>query len=536
MHFKNASRRELLKGSLLTAAGFALPGLARAVTEAEMFPVVETKYGKVRGVDAQGVKTFKGIRYGATTAGKNRYMPPKPPVSWSGIYDAFDYGQISPQTPSDRRSNYSNMILWDNQPGGIGEDCLVLNVWTPAVNDNAKRAVLVSFHGGGFATGSGNGVGFDGYFAALLDDVVVVSINHRLASFGFLNLAGVGAPPEFAHAGVAGMMDAVASLQWVRENIERFGGDPNRVMIFGQSGGGAKTSTVMAMPSAKGLFHRAGVQSGSALKIATPESATKSAEVFLQTLGMTKQRIGDLQKLPFTQLLAAQTTARSNFSPVMGNDVLPHHPFDPKAPDESADVPMIIGTTLDDAALSLSNFDLTEAALKEQLQKQLGANADRVYNQYRGDYPNISPYLIQARIATDRGFRRSAYKQAELKHAQGKAPAYLYSWDWFAPGYDSQFGAVHGVDVAVAFHDYRGPINGSGSKAGKLMADRFASVWTNFAKTGATNSLLTPAWPAYDPKTRATMVFDTNTRVVNDYRREYRLLWDELGGSSGPLG
>jgi para-nitrobenzyl esterase len=320
----------------------------------------------------------------------------------------------------------------------------------------------------------------------------------------------------------------------VHENIERFGGDPNRVMIFGQSGGGAKTSTVLAMPSAKGLFHRAGVQSGSALRIATPENATKAADKFLQTLGVTKQRIGELQKLPFTQLLAAQATAGGNFSPVMGNDVLPHHPFDPAAPDESADVPIIIGTTLDDAALSLSNFDLTEEALKQQLQKQLGANADRVYNLYRGEYPNISPYLVQARIATDRGFRRSAYKQAELKHAQGKAPAYMYSWDWYAPGYDSKFGAVHGTDVAVAMHDYRGPINGSGSKAGKLMADRFASVWTNFAKTGTTTSPLTPTWAAYEPKARATMVFDTDTRVVNDYRREFRLLWDELDVASTP--
>jgi para-nitrobenzyl esterase len=330
------------------------------------------------------------------------------------------------------------------------------------------------------------------------------------------------------------MMDVVASLKWVHENIERFGGDPNRVMIFGQSGGGAKTSTVLAMPSAKGLFHRAGVQSGSSLRSATPENATKAAETFLQTLGITKQKIGELQKLPFTKLLAAQATSRANFSPVMGNDVLPHHPFDPKAPDESADVPIIIGTTLDDGALALSNFDLTEETLKQQLQKQLGANGDRVYNLYRGDYPNISPYLIQARIATDRGFRRSAYKQAELKHAQGKAPAYMYCWDWFAPGYDSKFGAVHGTDVAVAMHDYRGPINGSGSKSGKLMADRFASVWTNFAKTGATSSPLTPAWAPYDPKTRATMVFDTDTRVVNDYRREYRLLWDEIGAASTP--
>jgi len=494
-----------------------------------MFPTVETKYGKVRGVEWQGIKTFKGIRYGASTAGKNRYMPPKPPEPWTGVFDAFDYGNIAPQTPTDRRSHYSGMILWDRQPGGIGEDCLVLNVWTPSINDNAKRAVLVVFHGGGFASGSGNSIGFDGDQAARYDDVVVVSVNHRLSSFGFLNLAGVGAPEEFKYAGVAGALDMVAALKWVNENIERFGGDPGRVMIFGQSGGGAKTSTLLAMPGAKGLFQRAGVQSGSALRLATPESATKSAEKFLEVLGVSKNRIADLQKLPFTQLLAAQATAGVQFSPVIGTDALPHHPFDPVAPPESAEVPIIVGTTLDDAALALTNWDLTEDGLKQQLQKQLGANADRVYKMYRDAYPNVTPYLIQARIATDRGFRRSAYKQVELKVAQGKAPAYLYVWEWPVPAFDGKFGAVHGVDVGAAVHDFRGPINGSGSKEGKKLVEDFAAAWTSFAKTGVPNSSRTPAWPAYDLERRATMVFDVNTRVVNDHRGEFRKLWEELG-------
>src|SRR5262250_3456810 len=178
------------------------------------------------------------------------------------------------------------MIEWDCQVGGMGEDCLTLNVWTPGVNDGQKRAVLVSFHGGGFATGSGNAPGYDGAQLARFGDVVVVAVNHRLASFGYLHLADLGAPPEFAQAGVVGMMDLVASLAWVRDNIEKFGGDPGRVMIFGQSGGGAKTTTVLAMPSAKGLFHSAGVQSGSTLRLTTPEQGTKLAEAFLGKLGI----------------------------------------------------------------------------------------------------------------------------------------------------------------------------------------------------------------------------------------------------------
>lgn len=530
------SRRTLLQmGSMAaaaSAAGLILPRSARAITEAEMFPSVDTRYGKVRGVEWNGIKTFKGIRYGASTAGKNRYMPPQPPASWTGMFDAFDYGQIAPQTPTDRRSHYSALILWDRQPGGIGEDCLVLNVWTPSINDNAKRAVMVVYHGGGFASGSGNSIGFDGDQAARYNDVVVVSVNHRLSSFGFLNLAGVGAPEEFKYAGVTGALDMVAALKWVKEHIDRFGGDPGRVMIFGQSGGGAKTSTLLAMPGAKGLFHRAGVQSGSALRLSTPENATKSAEKFLQALNLTKERIGDLQKLPFTQLLAAQATAASQFSPVVGSDALPHHPFDPVAPPESKDVPVIIGTTLDDAALSMTNFTLDEEGLKKQLQTQLGANADRVYKLYRDAYPKVTPYLIQARIATDRGFRRSSYKQADLKAAAGGAPVYYYLWEWPVPAFDGKFGAVHGVDVGAAVHDFRGAINGSGSAEGTKMVERFAAVWTGFAKTGKPDSSLTPAWPAYDTQTRATMVFDNDTRVVNDHRREFRTLWDEIGTPS----
>jgi para-nitrobenzyl esterase len=536
MKVRNVSltRREILKaaslGAIAVATGSALPRRAGAASEAELFPVASTAYGKVRGVDHAGVKTFKGIRYGASTAGRNRFMPPRPPKSWKGIYDAFDYGQISPQTPADRRNDYPNMILWDRQPGGIGEDCLSLNVWTPALKDGNKRAVLVVFHGGGFATGSGNQLGFDGEGAARLDDVVVVSVTHRLASFGYLNLAGVGAPPEFASAGVAGVMDMVAALEWVQTNIENFGGDAARVMIFGQSGGGAKTSTLLATPSAKGLFSRAGVQSGSALRLATPETATRAAEQFLKQLGITKQRIGTLQTLPLTQLLAAQTSMPPGvgFSPVIGNEVLPHHPFDPSAPPESKDVPMIVGTTLDDAALGMTNYTLDEESLKKQLQQQLGTNAERVYRLYRDTYPNISPYLVQARIATDRRFRRSAFKQAELKAAAGNANVYLYLWEWVAPGFDGKFGAVHGVDVGPALHDFRGPINGSGSAAGQRITDQFAAAWTAFAKNGRPDAPINPAWQAYKTDTRATMVFDSNTRVVNDYRREFRLLWDEL--------
>jgi para-nitrobenzyl esterase len=297
---------------------------------------------------------------------------------WAGVLDTFDYGQISPQTPADRRTDYPNLISWHRQPGGIGEDCLTLNVWSRSVNDKAKRAVTVVLHGGGFATGSGNHQGFDGELMARLDDVVHVSVNHRLAVFGYINLADLGAPEEFKYAGVAGVMDLVAALKWVQTNIDRFGGDPNRVFVYGQSGGGAKTSTLLAMPSAKGLFHRAGIQSGPALRLMEREQGVKNAEAILKALGIDKKNIANLQKLPFSTIMAAQASLPldiTRFSPIIGTDILPHHPFHPAAPPESADIPVIISTTLDDAAIALTNFDLTESQLKQNLEKQFVGNA-----------------------------------------------------------------------------------------------------------------------------------------------------------------
>jgi para-nitrobenzyl esterase len=540
------SRRTFLKrsGMLLAAAPFGSAAILSERTSAQsassFFVVADTRSGKVQGMNIGGIKAFKGIPYGASTGGKNRYMPPQKPASWTGVRDAFEFGQISPQVMADTRGDYAALIDWDFQPGGMGEDCLALNIWTPALKDGGKRPVLVCFHGGGFAIGSGAAIGYSGEPLARFGNVVVVTVNHRLASFGYLHLADLGAPPEFARAGVVGMMDLVAALEWVRDNIENFGGDPNTVMVFGQSGGGAKTSALMGMPSAKGLFHRAGVQSGSLLKVASRETATASAEKLLKQLGLDKSRIADIQKISWEQILDAQTAisgggAASPFTPVLDGTVIPQNPFDPTASMVSGAVPMIISTTLDEAALALTNFDLDEAGLKTAAGKMLSDKADRVLALYRTAYPNLSPYLIQARIVTDRGFRANAYKQAERKAALGKAPAYFYLFTWPCPGYNGKFGAVHGTDVQLVFHAYRGAIGGGGADA-KALADKMAAMWVAFAKTGDPNTAAIPRWPVYDAQNRATMIFDTNTRVENDPRREFRQLWDELGTPGGPLG
>ena len=502
-----------------------------AARNTELFFTADTQYGKIQGMANAGIKEFKGVPYGASTAGKNRYMPPRKPAPWTGVRECFAYGQISPQTISPPTSDYAQLIQWDLHYGtGMGEDVLTLNIWTPGLKDGGKRAVLVSLHGGGFATGSGNGPQYDGTQLARLGDVVVVTVNHRLASLGYLHLADLGAPPEFAHAGIAGMMDLVASLEWVRDNIENFGGDPSKVMIFGQSGGGAKTSTMLAIPSAKGLFHSAGIQSGSTIRSATREQASKSAELLLGKLGVSKTNIADIQKISWQQILEAQIALAGSaaFTPVVDGTILPHHPFDPTAPPESATVPIIISNTLEDAALRLTNFSLTEEGLRNILDQRYGTKAEAILAMYRNRYPHKSPFLVQAQIMTDSTARRSATLQGERKAAQGKAPAYMYLWAFASSGFGGKFGAVHGTDVSATFNNYRDGVGGTGSEEERALWSRFANTWISMAKNANPNNSTIPNWPAYDAQTRATMIFDTEIRAENDPRSEIRKFWADI--------
>jgi para-nitrobenzyl esterase len=503
------------------------PVIPRTGSRRQLFHTTEIESGRVIGLANGDVKQFKGIPYGAPTGGANRFLPPKKPAPWRGVRDTSVYGFVAPQFMNSLNSEYGRVIYWDLHPGGMGEDCLNLNVWTTSLDRNAKKAVLVSFHGGGFTSGSGNTLGFDGAMMAQTKDVVVVTVNHRLNVFGYLNLKDLDAPDEFKYAGVTGIMDLAASLEWVRDNIESFGGDPGRVMIFGQSGGGAKTSVTLSNPKAKGLFHRAAVQSGSALRLGDNAVAAKNAELLLEELGI-RDDIGALQKKSWQEILEASVSLTPpmgstgvSFGPTVDGEYLTRQPFDPSAPTESEDVPVIISSTLHDSALSLTNFDLDDAGLREAIAGRFGADrADAIIEAQKAARPKDSNYLIQAAAFTDASRGAATYVQAERKAAQKKAPVWVYQWDWISSMADGKFGAVHGLDVSPAFNNARDATLSNGSASGKRICNAFASAWAEFAKTGDPNNSDLPEWPAFDADKRAVLVFDDELRVENDYRGE----------------
>jgi para-nitrobenzyl esterase len=521
-------RRFLRQSSILGAAaatGFFLPQHGYAAMQ-DGFPVVDTVYGKVRGMNVAGIMTFRGIRYGAGTAGENRFMPPVKPSKWKDVYDAFAYGPASPQTPSDPTDPYVQSVGWDEHvKAGISEDCLFLNIWTPGVNDNIARSVFFYIHGGGFTNGSG-GIIFDGDPLARMGNAVVITVNHRLGPFGFLDLGLATGSAKFASSGVAGMLDLVAALEWVRDNIARFGGDPGNITIFGQSGGGSKVSTLMVMPSAKGLFHKALVQSGSTLTLGPRERNAAQAEKLLSELGISKSKIDAIQKVPWSTILEAK--ANTGFSPVVDGIVIPKNPFDPAAPEISADVPLIVGYTREDSGIrNFSGPEINEDGLIKWCQETYKDNGTLILTTYRKVYPNATPVQIQARIRTDANTRKRATQMVERKSTQSRGNAYLYLMEWPSPAYEGRFGAVHGVDLGLVLGNPRDLIAGNTSDARK-MAEIVGSAVIAFGKTGNPNCDKIPHWPAYNAETRATMIFNLECRVENDPTEELRMLWEKI--------
>jgi para-nitrobenzyl esterase len=514
--FAKLDRRTVIAG--VAAAAAPISG-ARAASGR---PVAHTAYGQVRGYAEGRIKVFKGMPYGASTGGANRWLAPKEPAPWVGVREAVAFGPMCPQSFGAPLAEETALL----QRGPMSEDCLNLNVWTPAVGPRSgKRPVMVWFHGGAFAAGSGGAATYDGVNLAAKQDVVLVTVSHRVNVFGFLHL-GELAGPAYADSGVAGMLDLVAALKWVRDNIAGFGGDPANVTIFGQSGGGAKVSTLMAMPAAKGLFHRAIAQSGFALRGARPAQATGMARQVLGKLGIPGDRIAELQAVPAERLTAALEASPGlayALAPVVDGRNLPADPFSPTASPLSADVPMMLGSTETEIVFlpGMPLDPIDEATLRATVKGYTGLaepDADRLIGVYRAEYPGRDDTYLFQLLASDWWLTADAATVAERKAAQGAAPAYLYYFTHHTPVREGRLKAPHTLEIPYVLDTLvpGAPIVGPATPKEQALADRLSRTWASFARTGNPNNPGIPPWPAYDPQARAVMVLDDQPAVMND--------------------
>jgi para-nitrobenzyl esterase len=522
------NRRTLIKAVAATAAISAVAGPSRAEASG---PVAVTTAGKVRGAVQDGINVFKGVRYGADTA-TTRFQAPRPPQSWPEIRDALDFGNQAPQPAGGEAGGLFRS--WANRKPD-SEDCLFLNVWTPGVADGKKRPVMVWLHGGGFTSGSGASNGYDGGRLARRGDVVVITINHRLNLFGHLFLAEFG--PEFADSGNAGILDIVLALQWVQGNAEAFGGDPGNVMIFGESGGGAKVSTLMAMDAAKGLFHRAAVQSGAWLTINKPEVQAKAAAGVVEKLGLTKETIGEIRTLPFEKIQAAARGAGFGVAsgPVLDGRNLKRHPFTPDGPPQSKDVPLLIGLNRTESTLLIGGanpalFDLSWEDLPGKLAPFTpGGDAAAIVAEYRRLHPKHSASDVFFAATTDGRFLRAHIAQADRKAAQGGAPVFFYMLDWDTPVDGGKWRSPHALEIGFVFDNVAKSESMSGvGPEQQRIADLMSESWLAFARSGNPNNKLVPTWPAYSTPERAAMIFDLEPKVVNDPHGAERRLFDAI--------
>ena len=549
------TRRELLTRVPLAIAGASiLRNVATAQSTTSEFIEVKTTSGRLRGSRIGGLATFKGIPYGGSISGQNRFKAAPPMKPWSDVRDALQFGAPSPQ-PGRQASN--------REPGPA-EECLFLNVWTPAA-DGRKRPVMFYSHGGGFVTGSGGAAYQDGGNLARTWDVVVVASNHRLGLMGYLYLGDL-AGEAYATSGIQGMLDIRDALSWVHENIDAFGGDPDNVMIFGESGGGAKTSCLYAMPSAATYFNKASIESGPGIRMMPREVAAETTLLLLKHLGFERNAWRRLLELPLDTLVAAQRALAEvpgagpltmsggrrgmssserpgGFGPVVDGTFLPRHPFDPEAPAVSKQKPLIVGSNRDETMFFLQRdatvFSLSENGLKERLAKELGTKSEAVYSTYRKSRPNASATDLYIAITSANMFGLGGITIAERKYAQAGAPVFMYLFthesEDIVPGTNHKLGSAHALEIPYKFNlvgQGNSPDSGGmmaiKSPDAEATAHNMSEMWSTFARTGHPAAKGQPEWPPYTTGRRATMEIDAQCKVVDDPYSAEREMWQRL--------
>ena len=528
-------RRQFLKGSL-AAGGAILVGdqiIGNQLAVAADGPMADTAYGKIQGYADGPIKVFKGVPYGASTEGANRWLPAKPPVAWAGIRETTKQGAMCPQRFGAPMKEETDML----QTGPMTEDCLNLNVYTPAVGKNSgKRAVMVWFHGGGFSGGSGGATSYDGRNLAEKHDVVLVVVTHRINIFGFLYLADLYGD-AYADSGNAGILDCVEALKWVHNNISNFGGDPGNVTIFGQSGGGGKVSTLMAMEPAKGLFHHAIAESGANLRGGRKEQASAAAKRVVEALGV--KSLAELQAVPQDKLVAVMQTARFNAAPIVDGRSLQTSPFDPVASPLCASVPFMTGTVRNEANFTPKpELDPIDDSRLNELLKGVfhdisQDDLDRLVKTVRAQNPGTPNNVIYQLIASQ-NTGSQILEQADRKAAQNGAPVFVYYFTHTVPARGGKLGAPHTAEIPYAFDSlaHAEPLIGTVTPREQALADKVSLAWTSFAKTGNPSNK-----QAYNSKSRPVMVIDDQPKLVEDPLHDSRIIISELRGkypATGP--
>lgn len=544
------TRRTLLGGTVAGSLAMAMPApLIAAQASPEPTRSIRTTHGRVRGLQTGAVSQFLGIPYGADTAA-TRFQPPDAVKPWRGVRDCYQLGPKTPQGQINidrvvgRMSRDAKAFPIVMAVGAVtnanvpeSEDCLVLNVITPEVSSRKKRPVMVWLHGGGFAMGSGMDPMTDGSRIAERGDVVYVSLNHRLNALGYLYLGALH--DDFADSGNAGMLDIVLALEWVRDNIEAFGGDPGNVTIFGQSGGGAKVSTVLGMVPAKGLFHKAIAMSGPIVTLVEKDDAAEIAERTLASLGVAKGDVHALLQMDFKTIIKAASAvklpakdgiglARRNLAPMVDGRTIPAHPFHPVATELSRDVPLMIGFTKDESTLFMAGDlelgNMSEENARKRFTEIMGDKSADAFTRYSQAYAELDPSYWVSTLITDRMFGINSVVQADRKAEQGGAPVYSYRVDFQPPVADGILRAPHGTDVPLVFGTkVPAAFVGSG-RAVDVLSDRLMQAWINFAHTG-NPSQEGLAWPQYGTEDRLTMIFDAPSHVASFPDRITQEFW-----------